>query len=336
MPGPSSPTTSSTPAGHRRHADAHRPAALARAERVDRVLDQVQHHLAEAAGVAVHERGVGEAGLDADTAPRFVAHDRQHRFDDARELHGLGDAVAGAREPEQLVHDGAQARDALLRLEQHLFDLRVGVLLLAQRLEVVEVREHEGDGVVDLVGQARRERAGRGQPLAVRELQLLLAQRLRALLHQPLEQQRARLGLRHRVHEALEQQGGEGQHEAEIAERQQRGQRHEPRAAGDVGQRAAGPQHRRARHAAQPHPRALRVPPVDHEQPRDDPDEDEQHPGSERCGLGVDEHGAEHGAHDRLAGEGETRDERRGAEGQQRPRADGERASQARRPADAR
>ena len=99
---------------------------------------------------------------------------------------------------------------------------------------MIQIGEHEGHRVVDLVREPGGERARSREALAVGELELLLAERLGALLDEALQLVGARLGHRHRRGEAPDARRGEGNHEAQEAEREHGRQVDQPRARGEI------------------------------------------------------------------------------------------------------
>ena len=199
--------------------DSHRVAfGLILGQRVQRIHDEVQHHLSEQPLLAAYRRHRIELGRDAGAPARLGLHDRQDRRHDLTQVHRALGRLGAAREPQQLGHHAPHALHPVARLAQHFVE--AGHVRGAPAPgEMVEIARCEGDRVVDLVREARRERADRRHARAVRELEVLLAQQARALLDLDLESLRARLDTRGGRHEAAHQQPGEEEGEAAEAER---------------------------------------------------------------------------------------------------------------------
>ena len=169
---------------HRRDVDADRAALGGRLECVG---DQVIHQLLHLDRIPLDVRHAGlELRLDGDVAPPEL---RRVRLQRRPYRHGQGESHARAlplplRDLAQVLHHPGDAGRLLERGSEQ-------VSVAGPRADVLA---HEGDEpddrrerVVDLVGDAGRERADRGQPPCTEDLVLGGLQGGRPLLHAPLQ-----------------------------------------------------------------------------------------------------------------------------------------------------
>ena len=180
MPTPVSLTASST---HPAARDARRHPHLVRRgpafrHRLNRVDDEVQHHLGELVLLPRDGRRVAEVEDEARARPRLRFRHASRGVDRLAEVHRPGRrAPVALAERAQPAHNLADPPGALARLLQRL-DV-VGALApdggIGRRrrvLQELEVRDEERERVVDLVGHAGRERADGRQPVGEHELGL--------------------------------------------------------------------------------------------------------------------------------------------------------------------
>ena len=195
MPGPLSWNSSRTPSGGAAGLDADLALAV---DRVAGVHQQVQEDLVQLAGIAAHARELPVIAHHRDRVLEARLHQRQRAIDLLVQVGVLQVGLVHAREGAQVLHDLLDALGALAAAREQLADglanaLGVGVRALALDelldvlVEQLEIRVHEADRIVELVGDARDELAQRLHLLRLRELRLDVAQLARALLDARLE-----------------------------------------------------------------------------------------------------------------------------------------------------
>ncbi len=145
-----------------------------------RVDEEVQENLAEARRTALHLRQAAVATPKLGPVANLVESHVDRRFDHGFEVDGLFERLLGAREGLQITDDAPNALCALTRLAQRLgHRLRGWCAKLRELLDgVVEIADHVGERIVDLVTDASRERAHRDHAVHVHDFgRQLLARR---------------------------------------------------------------------------------------------------------------------------------------------------------------
>ena len=145
-----------------------RPAPARLAHGLHRVEQQVDEHLLELVGVGHDRRELGrEVAHHGDVgAPELVDLQLQRLFDEAVDVHGRATRRLLAGEAEERADDLHRALGLPADSAQSLGD--AGVHTLA--LEEVGGADDDGQGVVQLMGDARHDPSDGGEPLGVDEL----------------------------------------------------------------------------------------------------------------------------------------------------------------------
>jgi len=138
-------------------------------DRLRRVDEQVQEHLAELVRARLDHRQVPDPHLEARAVPDLVPRDPDRRLELRADVRRRPAALAGARERAQRADDVPDPVRGVAGVRDRAREVQPRLELAA---EEVEVRRDRCERVVDLVGDARGERSEPGHPL--RELELRL------------------------------------------------------------------------------------------------------------------------------------------------------------------
>ncbi len=151
--------------------DAHQVALDGpRGERLRRVDEQVDDDLAQVPFVAVDDRQGASVELDAGALVQLGAGNAQRDVDRAPQVDRHHPRLVDARERAQRVDDVANALGPLARLaHQRAKPLAIDGRRAKPFFDQLEVAGDVGEGVIDLVGDARRERAERREPFVQRQ-----------------------------------------------------------------------------------------------------------------------------------------------------------------------
>ena len=137
-------------------------------DRLRRVDDQVEEHLAKARRAGEHRRHLVEVAHHLRAVLEVVAGHRQRHVDQAAHVDRRGRRLIVLGQREQLLHHPLDPLGAGADVAQHRLGLGGGVRRQPGRepgqrvAEQLGVAGDEGQRVVDLVGGARRQRAQRG------------------------------------------------------------------------------------------------------------------------------------------------------------------------------
>ena len=180
MPGPVSSMLTNTPPDSVPVQTVIRPwsALVLVFDRVAGVEEQVDQDLHEAVGARLYRRHLAQVPFDVGLAQR-IRHHRQRCGRDVLQVDLLDHLVLGRQHPQILREpaDALQGDGHLPDLIEHRIDL-VGGGDLAKApnplLDPVDGEDQEGQGVVDLVGKARRHRAQRRESVAPQHLRLVV------------------------------------------------------------------------------------------------------------------------------------------------------------------
>ena len=199
MPGPSSPTVATAKSSL--GADVDRDGAAVR-HGLARIRDQVQEDLLQLVRARGYERARVLVGVDElDALVRVCPpHEVDGRAHDIVECDLVTLVGVLAREVEQRADDLLDLEPRLLDQLEALLRLRLGLGLLEEELRQAEDREQR---VVDLVRDAGRELADRGELAALNEL-LLQAAVVRGVLDQREQQRRLAVVARDRARRDLD------------------------------------------------------------------------------------------------------------------------------------